>query len=88
MPRSSESEYVVQRRDQPAGVTATNLWMDLATVTVPQRTRRATIIDKALADSGERPPAGETWQVRVLDAASAHETPVTLEDREPTLKIG
>lgn len=46
-------------------------WMDVATVKVPPRTRRATVIPAALKEAGIKPGDGEQPRVRVLDEASA-----------------
>jgi len=60
-------------------------WGDITSVTGPQRTKRPTIIQKAL--NGVTPPA-EGWTLRVLDEESAREITVALEEQPPRLKIG
>lgn len=52
--------------DVEIGVVA---WEDLATITVPPRTKRSFVIKKALGQAGIR-PSGEQLKVRVLDVDS------------------
>jgi hypothetical protein len=87
----SEAVYVVQQRreggkDVP-GVQADYVWEDIATVTVPARTHRKTVIEKAL-DQAFAPTAPGTSVLRVLDEGSARETKVEMEQPPPRLKIG
>jgi hypothetical protein len=50
----------------------TRVWQDVATVSVPLRTKRRGIIAKALLDAGIRPEPGKPApRVRVLDEESA-----------------
>lgn len=80
-----DSTYIVQmaktvweqqRPDEP-GAEPLNAWQDIATVTVPPKSPRKKVIGLALAQSGIRPAAdSEPLCVRVLDAASFHETKV------------
>lgn len=77
--------YVVQRQiDDEAG--ATTHWEDIATVTVPPRTKRRTIIERALlaANAELRLPV----TLRILDATAAASIPVSVREREPGLVIG
>jgi hypothetical protein len=76
---NGQSTYVVQRLRQ--GETA-GTWEDVTRVTVAQRTRRKTILEKAL---GDEPVAGF---YRVLDEESGRDMEVTLEEQPPRLKIG
>lgn len=64
------------------------VWVDVATVTVPARTLRKTVVEKALAQSGYIPKVGETLEVRVLDAQSASPFMVGAEQPAPVLVIG
>jgi hypothetical protein len=81
---NGQSTYVVQIYFEDAGH-----WADAATVEVPPRTKRKTIIEKAFAESGvDAPPLGKTWRVRVLDEESAREIPVGSKQQPPILEIG
>jgi hypothetical protein len=65
------------------------VWVDVATVTVSSGSKRRKVIEKALKDAGIIPELdGPPLRVRVLDAASAAETPVGAEQPPPQLKIG
>jgi hypothetical protein len=78
------SRYIVQVFDEKD-----ERWSDAATVEVPPRTKRKTIIEKAFAESGVDVPAlGQTWLVRVLDEESARSIPVGSEQQPPILVIG
>lgn len=46
-------------------------WKDIATVTVPPRTKRSVVIKRALAEAGIVPRDGEQPKVRALDVDSA-----------------
>jgi hypothetical protein len=86
MPRSNEATYVVQRlRIHAPGEGV--LWEDVATVTVPAKSKRSTVIGKALQDAGLMPSADDPLRVRVLDARSAHVTTVALKQLEPQLEM-
>lgn len=66
-------------------------WEDIAVVSVPERTKRSTVIAKAIETGGDEPrdfKMSGAIKVRVLDEASAHETPVEWEQPAPRLKIG
>jgi hypothetical protein len=89
--------YVVQLRTageatsadgEPAtGFGSGALWMDLAVVTVPARSKRRTIIAAALAtERGAELTLPVT--LRILDADAAREFPVGLRPRDPELVIG
>ncbi len=75
-----ESTYVVQQRDGERG--DHNGWQDIATVTVPNRTKRATVLRIALKQAGISPVDGTELVLRVLDADSAEETKVTAQTRD------
>jgi len=65
--------YVVQqwRRGEPSGV-ENGVWEDIATVDVPPRTKRKTVIQKALAEAKITPAEdGTAPRLRALDAESA-----------------
>jgi hypothetical protein len=89
----SEAVYVVMMlRDAeillPDGSTSEprKVWVDVGTVGVPPRTHRKTVIEKALTAESLGGATGRA--VRVLDAESARETPVGMEQPPPRLKIG
>ncbi len=63
-------------------------WVDVATVTVPARTLRKTVLEKALKDAGITPEVGQQMRVRVLDAQSASPFTVGAEQPAPVLVIG
>ncbi len=63
------------------------VWRDVATVTVPARTHRKTVVEKALKDAVIEPPAGEQLRVRVLDADSARPFTVGVVQPPPQLHI-
>jgi len=78
------STYVVQHKLAGEGVS----WIDVATVRVPARTKRPTIIAKAFDQAQVQLPEGGDWKIRVLDEESAREITVALEEQPPRLKIG
>jgi hypothetical protein len=79
----SEAVYVVQvQRANEDGV-----WDDIETVTVPARTHRKTVIEKAL-DQAAITLGPSAMIVRVLDEGSARESRVESEQPPPRLKIG
>lgn len=51
--------------------TQITVWVDLATVTVPPRTKRSAVIKRAPAEAGIVPRDGEQPKVRALDVDSA-----------------
>jgi hypothetical protein len=70
---TATATYVVQRYDRwtdDSGNLIDEVWIDVATVTVPTRTTRRTIIKKALAQAGIQ-PTGEPLKLRALDVESA-----------------
>lgn len=85
------SRYVVQMKDDVttatgagSGTAEKQMWVDVATVSVPAKTKRKTVIEKALAQAGL--DSGELT-LRVLDEDSAHESVVEWEQPPPRLKI-
>jgi hypothetical protein len=84
----SEAVYVVQKQQEEGeGPDDRHMaWVDIATVTVPARTHRKTVIEKALGDAGLDLTGGVV--VRVLDEGSARESKVETEQPPPRLKIG
>lgn len=72
-----------------SGATNMETWADVATVTVPRKSPRKTVIHRALAEAGVTPrPDSEPLRVRVLDAASAAETTVEPFQPDPEWKVG
>jgi len=68
--------YVIQRRDTQ------DAWVDVEEVQAQPRSRRRSILQRYVDAA---PVAGK---YRVLDAESANEFPVELEEQPPRLKIG
>jgi hypothetical protein len=74
--------YVVQQAceqplvtadDEGREVSVDDAWIDIATVEVPARTKRSTVIKEALKQAGVQPAAdGSRPRLRALDAESAH----------------
>jgi hypothetical protein len=79
---NGQSRYIVMVRD-PQG-----WWHDITTVTVPPRTKRKTIIEKAAAEVDQPLVGADPTRVRVLDEESAREIPIEMEEQPPRLKIG
>lgn len=68
-------EYVVQMADE------SGYWRDISKQSAAPRTKRKTLIGKALAEAGVKPEAGMgSLRIRVLDADSAavHMVPVVV----------
>src|SRR4051812_26405617 len=63
-----------------------HLWHDVATVEVPPRSKRRTIIERAL--NAAETPIELPVTLRILDADAAREFPVGLKPRDPELVIG
>jgi hypothetical protein len=94
----SEAVYVVQHsavlqiQDDGGPGSRVEAWVDIATVTVPARTHRKTVIEKAIDQAAENEDVDldltAALTVRVLDAESARVTPVEMEQPPPRLKIG
>jgi hypothetical protein len=81
-------DLVFEGNEISSPTTEIEAWIDIATVTVPARARRRKVIGLALAQSGLRPEVGgDPLRLRVLDAASAHETSVSAVQAEPTLEF-
>lgn len=88
---SNEATYVVQRWEENAieGVGDPKPgWFDIATVTVPARTHRKTVIAKALDEARAVPLPGGKIHVRVLDEESATAATVESVQPDPQLRIG
>jgi hypothetical protein len=86
--RTEESTYVVQvlqAVDNPDG--DADAWFDVATVTVPARTKRKRVITEGLTKAG-LDASGAPLKVRVLNADSAHVSTVQLKTPAPQLTIG
>lgn len=81
------SSYVVQRRNVSEVAAFPDVWEDVATITAPPRTKRATIIGRALREAGLLPTSDKPLEVRVLDARSAHVTTVGLKQRDPEIEL-
>jgi hypothetical protein len=64
-----DQTYVVQRADT-VQTEEPRPWYDVATVTVPGRTQRKTVVEKALTEAGIVPKVGDSLLVRVLAAES------------------
>lgn len=77
------SIYVLQVKGEAGG------WDDFATISVPARTKRKTIIQKGLAEAGyDADEWKKTLEVRVLDEESARATPVNPDPRPAAWRIG
>jgi hypothetical protein len=84
----SEAVYVVQAQrdaEDDSGVLWRG-WEDIATVKVPARTHRKTVVEKALGQASTDLSGGPIL-VRVLDEQSARETKVETEQPPPRLKL-
>lgn len=85
--RTETSEYVVQvleAGDIAPGDTRAS-WVDVATVTVPSRTKRKSVILAGLKKAGLTPEA--PIEVRALNAESAQTMSVSVETPEPQLRF-
>jgi hypothetical protein len=86
-------EYVVQvRTDEVTDFkdTPCEIWRDIATVTVAPRTKRRTVVEKALEQARDRMSpvtADEPLVVRVLSPEDARPFKVSAVVREPELRI-
>jgi hypothetical protein len=86
----SEAVYVVQLQElidyEPnEPFTA---WRDIATVTVPARTHRKTVIEKAVGEVGQFEFKGGKEVVRVIPLEHAEAIEIEWEVPPPRLKIG
>lgn len=83
-PRSSESAYVVQwqRPDDPS------VWVDAVTVTVPAKTKRRTVIERAVKLAGDALDLSAAVMMRVIPAEHAEPVEVEMEQPPPQLRIG
>jgi hypothetical protein len=90
------STYIVQMFDQVtttvgagSGTAEKECWIDIARVTVPQRTPRKIVLRKALEQSGLRPGEDQRpLRLRALDEASAMEQPAEPFQPEPEWRVG
>lgn len=88
---SEQQTYVVQQQrvfGDALGGSDITAWVDVATVTVPPRTFRKSVVEKALTEAGITPEVGQQLQVRVLDADSARPFPVGAVQPPPQIVIG
>lgn len=76
------------RETMPDASDGLERWKDVATVTVPPRTKRRTIIEKGLKDANVTIQPGQTLYVRALDEESARETKATVSQPAPQLELG
>lgn len=87
-----DATYVLQRfvtltTDVPMEPQGMDVWVDIATVTVPWRTKRKTAILAALTEAGL--DVSEEIKVRLLDAEAARVVPVRPRPpATPELEIG
>lgn len=94
MRRTEQSTYVVQVAEEINAPTAADdlgtreAWFDVATVTVPARTKRKAVIRAGLEKAGLTPTGDDTLKVRALNADSAHVMAVGVEQGPPQLRIG
>lgn len=88
-----DAVYIVQvladrgRLTEDNAVEADLVWTDIATVSAPWRSTRKKVIGLALAQSGLR-PGEKVLRLRVLDAASAHETEIAPFQPDAEWRIG
>lgn len=75
--------YVVQEWECDE-VQGPGRWVDVATLTVPPRTKRSSIVRLAVGQAKIDLPA----TLRILDATAAESIPVSVKEREPELVIG
>lgn len=84
-----EQTYTVQQQETlPDSESGQERWRDVATVTVPARTHRKTIIKKALEQANVAPTPGSSLRLRVLDADSARVETVGAVQPPPQLTFG
>lgn len=83
MAEEGMSTYVVQRLTIENG--HKSQWQDIAIVDVPSRTKRKTIIEKAMEGHDVE---SDPILIRVLDDESSRTTPVTFEAQPARMVIG
>lgn len=96
VPAPSDVLYVVQVFTEittatglGSGESEKECWADIAQVSAPLRSKRKTVIGLALAQSGLRPGDDQRpLRLRVLDAASAHETEIAPFQPDAEWRIG
>ena len=86
MAENGLSKYVVQVMVRENGDEST--WKDVATVEVPPRTKRKTIIEKAHEQSALTAAGSDGQVVRVLDEESAGGFPVAVVAGPERLVVG
>lgn len=64
-------DFVFEGNEHGSPSSEIEAWVDIATVTVPPRTKRSVVIKKALAEAGIKPGQGDPPKCRALDAESA-----------------
>jgi hypothetical protein len=79
-----EREFLVNHGDQDTSFVA---WVDIATVEVEPRTKRSTVIKKALAQAGIK-PSDAGIKLRALDAESSEVFEPKARQVEPEWVIG
>lgn len=82
LPVEEGAMYVVMTKD------ASGYWSDVATVAVPKRTKRDTVIRRALEQVGMTRGRPAEMTVRVVPLEHAQEIPVSWEQPPPQLVIG
>jgi hypothetical protein len=86
----SEAVYVVQKQQEEGeGPDDRHMaWVDIATVTVPARTHRKTVLEKAVEENGQFEFDRSPVVVRVIPLEHAEAITVEWEQPPPRLKIG
>jgi hypothetical protein len=86
----SEAVYVVQQQEEIdyAPDETFMAWVDIATVTVPARTHRKTVIEKAVEENGQFEFDRSPVVVRVIPVEHAEAITIEWEQPPPRLKIG
>lgn len=90
--RMEDQQYTVQIKDG-GGFWQDVSWNDddgnlVTMISVPARTLRKTVVEKALSQAGITPEVGGRMEVRVLDAQSAAPFTVGAVQPPPVLEIG
>lgn len=93
-PTTAEGGVVPRSEQAPQTYTVlvvdeSNFWREIATVTVPPRSKRRTILAAALAEAEIKPEVGGgTLTFRVLDEDSARPIQAAPKLRDPEWEIG
>lgn len=70
------------------GAVATDAWQDIATVNVPPKTKRDTVIKAALKQAGIQPAnGGDSLRLRALDGRSAEVTEAKPDAPDPQWEL-